>query len=113
MIHTSILPIMADPTVTSNSTGVPAISKVSETIPTVLEKRLKKKKKQPRCALDGCRKKLKYTDYKCRCEHIFCTKHKKSKDHACTIDARQVAQAYLTQQLMKGKSIDTKNLVAI
>lgn len=90
------------------ATGAPTISKVLDA---VAGKRLKKKK--PRCAFAGCRKKLKCTDYKCRCEHIFCTKHKTPKDHECPIDPRLVAQAYLTSQLMKAKSIDSKNLVTI
>ena len=42
-----------------------------------------KKPKKPRCAMEGCRKKLRITDTKCRCEKIFCHKHRCAVDHKC------------------------------
>ena len=42
-----------------------------------------KKPKKPRCALEGCRKKLRITDAKCRCDKIFCHKHRCAVNHKC------------------------------
>jgi len=43
----------------------------------------KNKKKKPRCHLDGCKKKLKISDMKCACGHIFCLKHRLKVKHNC------------------------------
>lgn len=42
-----------------------------------------KKPKKPRCAFEGCRKKLRITDTKCRCDKIFCHIHRCAVDHKC------------------------------
>ena len=48
------------------------------------------KKKKPRCKFrDGdekCRKKTHMNGYKCKCEKIFCAKHRYPHDHKCTFD---------------------------
>lgn len=44
----------------------------------------KTKKKTPRCHLDECKKKLKLTDMKCSCGHIFCSKHRSKPHHNCS-----------------------------
>ncbi len=47
----------------------------------------KTKKKTPRCHLAGCKKKIKITDMKCPCGHIFCTIHRLKINHNCSIEA--------------------------
>ena len=45
-----------------------------------------KKSKSKRCAHNLCRKKLKLTDYKCRCGNRFCQLHRLPEMHKCNID---------------------------
>jgi len=45
-----------------------------------------KKPKRPRCAIDGCKKRLRITDVKCRCENMYCKKHRLPETHECTFD---------------------------
>lgn len=47
------------------------------------EKKKKRKKKKNRCSFDGCNKKLKLTDFPCRCKKIFCVKHRMQESHNC------------------------------
>ena len=46
----------------------------------------KNKKHKKRCALPLCKKKLKLTDYECRCHRIYCQKHRLPEMHECSID---------------------------
>ena len=43
----------------------------------------------PRCAFEGCNKKLKLTDMKCVCEFTFCIKHRLPESHKCTFDFKK------------------------
>ena len=43
----------------------------------------KRKKKKNRCSFDGCNKKLKLTDFPCKCKKIFCVKHRMQESHKC------------------------------
>ena len=43
----------------------------------------KRKKKKNRCSFDGCNKKLKLTDFPCKCKKIFCVKHRMQESHNC------------------------------
>lgn len=43
----------------------------------------KRKKKKNRCSFDGCNKKLKLTDFSCRCKKIYCAKHRTQESHNC------------------------------
>ena len=45
-----------------------------------------KKPKRPRCAFDGCKKRIRITDVKCRCENIYCKKHRLPENHECSFD---------------------------
>ncbi len=40
-------------------------------------------KKKNNCFLKGCRKKIKLTDYPCKCKHIYCSKHRLPETHDC------------------------------
>lgn len=51
--------------------------------------KIDKKKVKKRCALDGCRKKLRLTDCACRCQHIYCQKHRLPEAHACSVDYKK------------------------
>lgn len=42
-----------------------------------------KKPRRPRCGLEGCRKRLKITDTKCKCGIMFCGRHRCGVDHNC------------------------------
>ena len=47
----------------------------------------RKKNPKPRCAESECRKKINITNsYSCRCEMVFCAKHRHPEAHACTYD---------------------------
>mgnify|MGYP006107733781 CR=1 FL=1 len=37
-----------------------------------------------RCNHDNCSKKLKLTDFSCKCEKTFCKLHRAPEDHECT-----------------------------
>ena len=47
-------------------------------------KERKSKKRKKRCALDGCKRKLKLTDMKCRCNSIYCSRHRLPEKHQCS-----------------------------
>lgn len=48
----------------------------------------KKKKNKKRCNFHGCKKKLSLVDLerKCKCEKIFCQKHRAINNHNCSFD---------------------------
>lgn len=48
----------------------------------------KKKKKTNRCALEECKCKLKLTDMKCRCNLIYCSRHRYPETHDCSWDPK-------------------------
>ena len=56
----------------------------------------KKKKKKKRCAHECCKKKLKITDYPCKCKKIYCSLHR--HDHVCTFDFQKEAREKLMKQ---------------
>ena len=39
--------------------------------------------KPTRCCFDGCKKKIKITDFKCRCEKYYCLTHSHPEIHHC------------------------------
>ena len=66
---------------------LPSEDKISNVIRKHACKKKKKKKKyskKNRCAFPDCRKKLKLSDYPCKCELIFCTLHRLPEKHQCT-----------------------------
>ena len=55
----------------------------------------KTKKKAPRCCFinsnnEKCRKKLKLTDYPCRCQKRFCVTHRLPEKHLCHINYKEI-----------------------
>jgi len=56
---------------------------ISKNICQKVVKPKKRKKKKNRCSFDGCNKKLKLTDFPCKCKKIFCVKHRMQESHNC------------------------------
>ena len=54
------------------------------------------KKKKKRCSHQECKKKLKITDYACKCGNIYCSSHR--HNHKCTFDFQKEAREKLTKQ---------------
>lgn len=52
--------------------------------------------KSKRCNMNECRKKLKLTDFKCRCNMIFCSKHRYPEEHDCNFNYK-----YYTEEILK------------
>tara|TARA_Y100000389_G_scaffold168329_1_gene173926 strand:+ start:3597 stop:3878 length:282 start_codon:yes stop_codon:yes gene_type:complete len=48
-------------------------------------KKKKKKKKSNRCSLEGCNKKLAWSDMPCKCNLKFCSKHRLPHQHNCCL----------------------------
>ena len=38
------------------------------------------------CEFEGCKKKLKLINFKCKCEKTFCILHRLSEQHSCTYE---------------------------
>ena len=53
-----------------------------------------KKNKKPRCAMEGCNKKLSNTAcmITCRCGLNFCTVHRMPECHKCTFDFKKQSE---------------------
>jgi AN1-type zinc finger and ubiquitin domain-containing protein 1 len=54
-----------------------------------------------RCQFGECKKKLKLTDSKCKCNKIFCMDHKFSQSHKCNYDYKSDGLKNLEQKLVK------------
>lgn len=53
----------------------------------IIEKKPKKKKKKKsnRCSLEGCNKKLTWSNMPCKCNLKFCSKHRLPHQHNCCL----------------------------
>ena len=53
--------------------------------------KIKKKIKKNRCNFEGCKKKLSIIDKTivCKCNKVFCAKHRISVNHNCEIDIKK------------------------
>ena len=59
-------------------------------------KRGRKRTPKPRCGLQECRKKLNITNgFPCRCEKVFCAKHRHPETHECTFDYKEEGRRLL------------------
>jgi len=65
-------------------------------------------KNPKKCQLDGCKIKLKLTDYKCKCNKIYCTTHRFPETHMCTYNYKLDGSKILEKNLIKvnGTKID-------
>lgn len=93
-----------------------SITKSTPINASIISKKSKKSKKKPRCAHFSCKKKLDFIDLtmgKCKCNLIFCSKHRHIGIHNCTFNWKNYSQLHLNSQLNKGKSIDNKRFVSM
>ena len=70
-----------------------------------LKVKVKKKKiskKQKRCALDICKKRLLLTALQCKCGKKFCMKHFHAEKHNCIFDYQTHAMKNLEKNLLEG-----------
>jgi AN1-type zinc finger and ubiquitin domain-containing protein 1 len=54
-----------------------------------------------RCQYGECKKKLKLTDSKCKCNMVFCMDHKFSESHKCNYDYKTDSLKILEQKMVK------------
>jgi predicted nucleic acid binding AN1-type Zn finger protein len=59
------------------------------------------KKSKKRCSHPDCSKKIKLTDMECRCEKIFCLKHRLPENHSCDFDYKSLEKEILRKSLNK------------
>ena len=59
----------------------------------------RKKTPKPRCAGQGCKKKINITNgFSCRCTRIFCAKHRHPESHECTYDYKAEGRKLLEKE---------------
>ena len=56
----------------------------TEETPTKEIKKKKIQKNKKRCF--NCRKKVGFYGFKCKCDYVFCSKHRQPDSHECTYD---------------------------
>tara|TARA_B110000977_G_scaffold183221_1_gene245654 strand:+ start:58 stop:303 length:246 start_codon:yes stop_codon:yes gene_type:complete len=68
------------------------------------------KTKKPRCALEGCKKKLLLTalELSCRCGKSFCTVHRMPESHKCVFDYKTINQINKRGETEKLKCVADK-----
>lgn len=49
-----------------------------------------KKKDKSLCQYGDCKKRIKITDYPCKCGNMYCKTHKLSENHDCKYDYREI-----------------------
>ena len=69
---------------------VSRIARMSESKPKSIPKR---------CEREGCRCKIKLTDYECRCGHYYCSEHRLGEYHSCSFDYKQYQKEILLKTL--------------
>ena len=48
------------------------------------------KKDKSLCQYGDCKKRIKITDYPCKCRNMYCKIHKLSENHDCKYDYREI-----------------------
>ena len=43
-----------------------------------------------KCSDDNCNRKIKLTDFPCKCNNIYCIKHRLPEEHQCTFNFKQI-----------------------
>jgi len=87
-------PATVEPTKAPEEVSPSVASSVSSPDVTPVKKG-KKKKKEGRCNMEGCRKKIGLTGFECRCGSVFCSIHRYSDAHECTFDYKALARDQL------------------
>ena len=71
---------------TMDNTKTEKVNNINEEKKTIETKPKKqKKKKSNRCSLEGCNKKLNWSDMPCKCKLKFCSKHRLPHQHNCCL----------------------------
>ena len=52
-----------------------------------------------KCAVEGCKNKIRITDYKCKCGNLYCASHIFFTSHDCTFDYKQKTKDTLQQTM--------------
>ena len=53
------------------------------------------------CQMNNCKYKLKLTDFSCKCEKKFCSKHRYAEDHNCRYNYQKNNNIMLNTNLVK------------
>jgi predicted nucleic acid binding AN1-type Zn finger protein len=53
----------------------------------------------PRCAADGCKKKLALSDMPCKCKSVYCSLHRMPETHACSFDYQEAHKTNLLKYM--------------
>lgn len=64
----------------TNQSGVSFIETITD---------IKKKKSKKKCHFPGCNEKITLISFTCKCDGIFCIKHKNPSSHECTYDYKK------------------------
>ena len=83
---------------------------VSQTVKNVYLKNKTKNSSTKRCNHPDCRKKIKLTDTKCRCELLFCPIHRLPEYHNCNINYKTEGKKILENKLIK---VDHQKIIKI
>lgn len=90
-----------------NLDRIQAVTDVMNIVPQIIEET----KQVPlpstdRCA--QCQKKLGLSNFKCKCEFVFCSKHRLPEEHNCTFDHKAVGIRKLSQEnpLVQGEKFN-------
>ena len=51
-----------------------------------------------KCNLEECKKKLQLTDFKCKCNNTYCSKHRLPETHSCSYDYKTSGRDLLVKQ---------------
>lgn len=87
----------AAPTPTPATPSTPASASASVAAPPSDKKKSTKKKKKKKARCGVCRSKLGLTGFKCRCDNMYCDKHRYADDHSCTFDYVSMHKEQLTK----------------
>lgn len=52
-----------------------------------------------KCPVEGCQLKIRLVDFACKCEKVFCVKHRLPEVHACTFDYKASAKEALLKYM--------------
>ena len=55
------------------------------------------KNRKSRCGM--CKKKIKLTPFDCKCDKVFCLRHKAREDHDCTFDYLEKGNEELSEEI--------------
>ncbi len=72
---------------------MPTSSATSKTDATTISKSSKSKR---RCGFSDCKKRLGLTQFDCRCEGTFCTRHRNPSEHNCTYNHQKRGRELLS-----------------